>query len=602
MMMSDRRGASEIQQILSQDIIVHCFHYLGLVDLLTCRRTSAIFRECAKVSINTKKQIFFCELAGILRLKRDGVHCLMDQDRNQVRLRLKKTKAEICISTILTDTILSKHPESVQVLDLSCLNFSNLPSLYNLSNLIQLNLTGCHHLHPNVLLEAFTKRKNQPLKSLNLTGCRRITGDTISCIATHCPYIEILWLSGCSQSLDDTSLISICNSLVNLISLNISGFDRITDTAMITVFMKLKRLKLLDISSCKQIRWNFLKPSGQQIEEWISSHEDEDTSCLFQLFRSGKLNEARQMLNMSFPILVDPFSLQLRVAGIAFGTNLSKGLPRNMVTIMALSSLGRLNEIVVSGSSCVTNADIINLAKICGDNLLHLEIACCQLIGDSSLEILGIECNRLNYLDCSFCPITNKGVAALGKIEALCYLKCQSLHKITDEGILSISNLKQLLYLNFDFCCNLSVDAVLQVCMNLPNLVELGMREITSRSKLNSSSLKDRLAYYNGRQIKENCHQSRCCSFRSTSTRNNANEGIHPQRSYECKQCSLTAAFNRFICKWCAERCHSGHDGLVVSSTCSYFYCDCSFGMYNSCYFVNFDQSAEIKSTSPPDT
>ena len=95
MMMSDRRGASEIQQILSQDIIVNCFHYIGLVDLLTCRRTSAIFRECAKVSINTKKQIFFCELAGILRLKRDGVHCLMDQDRNQVRLRLKKTYAEI---------------------------------------------------------------------------------------------------------------------------------------------------------------------------------------------------------------------------------------------------------------------------------------------------------------------------------------------------------------------------------------------------------------------------------------------------------------------------------------------------------------------------
>lgn len=597
MMISDRKGASEIQQILSQDIIVHCFHYLGLVDLLTCRRTSAIFRECAKVSINTKKQIFFCELAGILRLERDGVQCLMDQDRNQVRLRLNKTKAEICISTILTEIILSKYPESVQVLDFSFLNLSNLPSLCNLSSLIQLNLTGCHHLHPNVLVESFTKRKNQPLKCLNLTGCRRINGDTISCIARHCPYIEILWLSGCSQNFDDTSLISICNSLVNLISLNISGFDRITDTAMITVFSKLKRLKLLDISSCKQIRWNFLKPSGQHLEEWISSHEDEDILSLFQLFRSGKLIEARQMLNMPFPILVDPFSLQLQVAGIAFGTNLSKGLPRNMVTIMALSSLGRLNEIVISGSSCVTNSDIINLAKICGDNLLHLEIACCELIGDSSLEILGMECNRLNYLDCSYCPnITNKGVTALGEIESLCYFKCQSLHKITDEGILSLSNLKRLLYLNFDYCCNLSVDAVLQVCMNLPNLVELGMREIISRSKLNGSCLKDRLAYCNGRQIKANCHVSSCCSFRSTSTRNNANEGIHPQRSYECKQCSLTAAFNRYICHWCAVRCHSGHDGLVVSSTFSYFYCDCSFGMHNSCYFVEFDRSVEIKS------
>lgn len=586
--MFDKMHGSEIQQILSQDIIVQCFHYLGLIDLLTCRHTSSIFRECAKVSIHTRNQLFFCELSSIFRMQRNGVSYFVDQDENQVYLRLKKTKAEVCINTILTEIILSKYPENVQVLDLSYLSFSHLPALSNLCSLVQLNLTGCHTLHPNALIEAFTKQKNLPLRSLNLTGCRRINGETISCIAKHCPYIEILWLGGCSQSFDDATLISVCYSLQYLTSLNISGFDRITDTAMITVFTKLKRLKLLDISSCKQIRWNFLKPSGQHIEEWISSHDDDEILSLFQLFRSRKLNEARQMLNMDFPVLVDPFSLQLQVAGIAFGSNLSKGLPRNMATIIALSSMGALSDIVISGSSCVTNDDIINLAKICGDNLLHLEMACCHLIGDSSLEVLVVECNRLKYLDCSFCPnITNKGVTAVGGIQSLCYLKCQRLYNVTDEGILSFCNLKRLLFLNVDHCQKVTVDAILRVCTNLPNLVELSMKDIVSNSKLASSDVKDRLAYYNGRQTKVDCRESYCCAFRRTSTRNNANQGVRPRRSYECEQCSLTATFNRFICMSCAERCHDGHDGLVMSSTSSYFYCDCSFGKLNSCYFVH---------------
>ena len=595
-MISDTSKGSGISQVLSQDIIVQCFNYLGLVDLLTCRRTSAIFRECAKVSINTRNHLFFCELAGILRMKRDGVHYMMDQDGNQVHLQLKKTKAEVCINTILTEITSSKYPETIQVLDLSCLSFSNLSAPFNPSSLVQLNLTGCHTLHPNALVETFTKQKNQSLRSLNLTGCRRINGETISCIAGHCPYIELLWLSGCSQSFDDASLISICHSLENLTSLNISGFDRITDTAMVTVFKKLKRLKLLDISSCKQIQWNFLKTHGQHIEEWITSHDEDEVCSLFQMFRSGKLNQARQMLNMNFPVLIDPFSLQLQVAGIAFGSNLSKGLPRNMVTLMAMSSLGRLTDIVLSGSSCVTNDDIINLSKICGDQLLHLEMSCCHLIGDPSLEILGVECKQLHYLDCSFCPnITNKGVTALGNIHSLCYLKCHSLHKITDEGIVSFCNLQRLLYLNIDHCHYLSTDAILQVCLSLPHLVELGMRNTSSFSKLSSSNIKDRLVYHNGRRIKVDCRESDCCSFRRTSTRNNANQGVGPQRSYECHQCSLTATFNRFICSFCAERCHNGHDGLIMSSTSSYFYCDCSFGRQSSCYFVDCDQKVERK-------
>ena len=596
-------------------------------------------QECQDTNTNTSQST-----------RHGSARAFVDYYDNRISQRLKKDKQEECVSTIL-DEVLQEFCTSTGTSTSSRyqhLDFCNLRDLVaprlrlrprHLEKLVTLDLSFCSRLEPYVLLDIVpttshpisTSNSNSnsnslsnsaittstismhtsthtrvppPLRQLYLAGCRKFKGDHVTRLTEYFTEIQVLHLSGCSQAMNDKSIIQICNHLHhNLESFDLSGFNRITDASSIAIFRTCKKLRYLNVNHCERLHWDFLAPFRQGLEEWwtevilagagagagAAADEDQGRASLFDvcsLARSGDVHSLRVAQSFSsFGHLMDwdMISFQMEIADISFGASTRGGLQKYGLAALAMASFGRLREVNVSGSQIV-NADVHVLSVVCQDSLKSLDVRCCDHIGDDSLRSISQYAKNLVNLDLSACiNMTDVGVAELQHCERLTCLKMASLTSITNISISSFGSLSNLLVLDVHNCRFVTKEAIKELLGQLPLLVDVDARNIAHDHWKCAITGEDKkgLAIFNGKKCRhaglQRGESSQCCSVTESSRRVTIQQGARPRRMYHCTECDLVPKFNQGMCGGCAIHCHKDHFSSVYMGAVTYYFCDCAF-------------------------
>jgi hypothetical protein len=470
--------------------------------------------------------------------------------------------------------------------------------------LITLDLSGCCRLdakhfdqylksvenatQPGDLPEetSLSSSSSPPLKHLYLTGCRRIGDETVRRLVMTFRKLETLHLVGCSQTIADPSLICISHSLTQLKSLNVAGFDRVTDIGCQAIFAGCLKLTYLNIDWCKKVRLSFLSTLGSRVLEAI---EAIDRDAFARINNQTTPEVLFQTIGLETANL--PSCPKLEVANIAVGHGRNSGLGPGSLAYMACTSLGKLREVDISGCESVTDKDLKVLAAVCAPTLQWLEMRCCNISNEGILYLASFGCKKLGYLDISACfnirdeAIISLCPSLLGTDDGcpfLTSLKMASLPHLTDAALLAVSNLSRLILLDVHNCPNITTQGVGQVIRYCGSLFDLNIKDIGNSTGCNSLRREDRtkLALFNGKLQKggaaDGICSTRCCSVRHFSQRSGIKNGVSHQRMYHCIDCSLLQSHGRGMCSSCAATCHKGHRVYLGSVTA--FYCDCGFG------------------------
>jgi hypothetical protein len=586
---------------LAEDALRTICSFCDMNDILSLRCSCSLFRSSAKLALRGQcETLSFSSLVGNV-LNRSSLH-RTDYNNNKISYWLKRDKQEECMNTLLTGVLESRGSSSskVQFHRMDFCNMKDISSIsltpQHLSALVSLDFSFCSRLHPSVLMNIIvpttTTSKNghslpalppPPLEELYLNGCRKIMGVHVQSLVHHFTEIKVLHLAGCSQTIGDDCVESICTSLRKLESLDLMGLSRVTDRSSILLFTKLKHLQYLNVDNCERLRWDFLRPFLQTFERWMEDASAEDILGFCRAARNGDTSSVRNQepfASMDWNLL----SFRLKFANVSFGPGTRGGLPPYGLSTLAISSLGCLREVNVSGSRIIDN-DIKHLVISCRDSLKSLDISCCDNIRDQSLHHISEHGENIVYLDISACiNITDSGMKVLHLCQRLTSLKASSLIYITDNSVSFLRRLKRLVLLDLSNCSKVGRQCVERVICKLPLLVEVDVRNISSsRRGITSEQQKKHLSIFNGKRCtagdNTSLHLSHCCSALSDSQRTTSQQGARPQRMYHCRQCELLPKYNRGMCYICASHCHKSHAG-VYQGAVTFFYCDCAFGFH----------------------
>jgi len=560
---------------LAEDPLVIICSYCDLNDVMSLRCSSSFFRSAARKELNNRKVLHFSALASRCSSKKDSNGIRRDYDDNQISQIWKKDKEDECVNAILNDT------SKINVEKAGCcrrMDFANLSSIHIINfpqnlvrGLLVLDLTNCKSLDPQVLVSlnpnVNTHNSRIQLRELYLTGCRQFNRGHIHSLVKICPDLMVLHLSGCSQTIDDSTLKFICFHLTMLESLDLLGLNKIKH--IFYVFQHLKKLKHLNINHCEKIDMSFLRHQCIALKLLVQGSSKEE---LFAVCKDAA-SEGDMFGNRQPSYLSD-----LEVADISFGTSVRGGAPAYSLASFALASRGKLREVNVSGSRIVDD-DIKILLMTC-TKLKSLEIRCCDNIHDLALEYIANYGKQLCFLDFSACfYVTDEGVAQLAKCSNITSLKMSSIHSLTDKSIIPLHQLRKLILLNVNSCINITTTAIKTLLRECLLLVEVDARNIGGiRNEIKKDDRRN-LSIFNGKRCKVVSRSGilRCCSVIESSQRTSVQQGVIARRMYHCTQCNLLPRYKRGTCLACSERCHQGHAGVYLGAM-TYFYCDCAFG------------------------
>lgn len=598
---------------LSNDLLTLVFTYCDTLDWLALRRTNQAFRQASYLVVSRASSL---TLSYLVRLH-----------RGTKRYKYAKRYQEQLVSAILSNVQSCKRLELCGLRHVTGAPWLN-QVLSNGSQLVSLDLRGCWQLDPRLFQNVIESSLPQNLLHLNLQGCRRIDADTVLCIATKLVQLHSLLLGGCSQTINNDCLRSVCTKLRQLRALDMSGLKRITDVGATYLMLLPPSLTVLTLSGCEKVRLSFLHLLGLLLSDRI---EQLGIHACALATSAGKIEDVFCFIHDHGRLGLDDFFSRndafrgwknLRVLHADVGTH-RDGMPPYTLGLLACFSFGALREVDVTGCARVCDKDVEILAATCANSLTSLDLKACVSIGDKALEALAThECNKLAYLDISSCfEVTGDGVMQLcptngifrhsspgASVElvrdrngcpALRSLKLAYLTDMTDDALLAIagmiadqneeylgsdnSGLNKLLLLDVRGCPGITSRALGMVVSKCPSLIEVNARDtdaIQHRAALTSHvNAAHSLRIVNGRRLTSpsttSCSSSCIASRHSQRIENN--QGVPLQLMLHCIDCGLVPSCNRGICRSCCEVCHQGHNTYVGSF--AQFSCDCAYAI-----------------------
>ena len=562
-------------EALAVDTIDIIFSFLDVVELFCLRYISIFFRDVSSSHFSKKKEIMFSQLVGRVK-SRDDATKYVDYDDNPVPYLIPKNKQNYIVNSIL-ETIESSRRDCRGICALEKIECNNLMQLerihlseYICRNLKVVDFTNCKSLMTCSL--SLLENSDSMIEELYLDGCKRISAEEIARLTKVLHRLRVLHLGGCSQLLNDATVEAICRNLPHLESIDLMGLNKITDRSVQAIFFHLKNLKYLNIDYCERIRLEYLSQQFILMEALFETGTAEEIVDRIHNGDNGSFQGFLQNDEIGKIIVCKG----LQVANLSFGSSLRGGCPAYSLAYLSLSTLGQLKEVNVSSSSKIVDDDIKILLLTCGNALVSLEMRCCDNLTDESLSYIGKYGRKLTILDISACfKISNQGIENVSKCSTLTSLKLSSNSLITDIGTIYLGNLKNLLVLDLKNCANITSYAIGIVIHNCKHLVELDVRNTGfAASEFSNLQMKQHINFFNGKRC---CRPiASKCSFKETSMRHAAKDGIRTRRMYHCTECNLLPKYGRGICLSCIEKCHSNHEGIFLGSM-TYFYCDCPF-------------------------
>lgn len=438
-----RKPGEPAVSCLSEEVLSRIFAFCDAADWMALRQTNRAFRKSCRLTVARAKSL---NLSFLLKLW-DGPRCRRKQSRSSI------IKAqEECVLRLLIDDRLS-----CQRLELSGLQYvtgasgwlEHVLSSSSNPNLVSLDLSGCKHVNSRRFQDAIDSSSIATAHNvlhLNLQGCHRIGADAVLSISLKLTRLKTLLLGGCSQTIDGRCLRSICANLRQLHALGLDGLKRISDADSQALLTLPSTMECLTLSGCERIRMNFMNTLCSALRFRIDTElGGTGIHYLSHLIRSASMEAFRNYLNEG-RFVIDLSSAfegwrNLRVLHLDVGLPRS-GLATGALGLMACFSFGALREVNISGCEAVSSLDILVLAGTCANTLTCLEMRACVGIRDSALKALAEHCTRLAYLDISACfHVTDNGLIELCKgCSPLRSLKVADL-LLTDKAVLAIGGL-----------------------------------------------------------------------------------------------------------------------------------------------------------------
>ena len=305
----------------------------------------------------------------------------------------------------------------------------------------RLTLANCKSLSDTGVLPLI--EGNQSLLALDFTGLELITNITLTTVATNCPRLQGLNVSGCTQ-LTDESLSNIarnCRSLKRVgfffhfvffvfahqhrcsrdVSADVPGqiklndCSRLTDLSVRAFAYNCRQVLEIDLQNCSLT-------SDSSVTSLVAH-----ASCLREL-RLAHCSLTTDDAWLSVPN--DRVLETLRILDLTACELLTDVAVAKIVAVAP-----RLRNLVLAKCKRITDRAVVSIARL-GKNLHYVHLGHCSQITDSGVIDLVRACNRIRYIDLACCQrLTDASVihlAMLPKLRRIGLVKC---HTITDASI-----------------------------------------------------------------------------------------------------------------------------------------------------------------------
>ncbi len=433
---------------------------------------------------------------------------------------LGKSLESISIHTKLAPNLTDKDVSLIirtcpklRVLDLSgCkeleLNDEGFEAIGELSNLAELNLSGCEKITDLTIMNLL------PLKHLSwlyLNGCRAVTDEGLALLTQmH----KLIWLElEVGKAITSKGLIFL-NELKELRHLNLWGgsdlLDTVSSDAIATLACGLPNLSSLNL--CERHTMDTKKSKVYVREELDLIRQDPHAWLKSQNARrlSISINPNASLADCQVTGLVQSGILKKShglTKTLGLGTYLLKKRPTRMslVEYPGFRNKGKYLEALAFDDSIfskVSDGDVIYVLDAC-PNLRVLDLSSCRQISDISPENLfrksacGVF-NNLFWLNLSGCEqITDRGtqyVCALKKLKVLTLSGCKN---ITPKGLLDLKTMESLTVLDLAYCREITDEVLLNLPGSLKwltltdceHITDLGLSYLRSCTQLQSLDL-----------------------------------------------------------------------------------------------------------------
>ncbi|KAK4139806.1 SCF E3 ubiquitin ligase complex F-box protein grrA [Dichotomopilus funicola] len=289
------------------------------------------------------------------------------------------------------------------------------------------------------------------LQGLNISGCQKISNESLVRLAHRCRHLKRLKLNDCIQ-LQDSAVLAFAENCPNILEIDLQQCREIGNEPVTALFTKGNALRELRLSNCELI----------------------DDSAFLSL-PSNRQYEHLRILDLTFSAGITDHGLE-RIIDVA----------------------PRLRNLVLQKCRNLTDAAAYAISKL-GKNLHFLHLGHCQNITDDGVKRLVSMCNRIRYIDLGCCSqLTDDSVtrlATLPKLKRIGLVKCAN---ITDASVIALANanrrprLRRDAHGNFipgdysssqsclervhlSYCINLTQASIIRLLNSCPRLTHLSL-------------------------------------------------------------------------------------------------------------------------------
>ncbi|KAI0251313.1 hypothetical protein BJV78DRAFT_1126634 [Lactifluus subvellereus] len=351
------------------------------------------------------------------------------------------------------------------------------------AHLERLTLVGCTNLSDDVIARTVLSFPN--LVAIDLSGVDSITDRTIFALADNCRKLQGINILACRR-VSSTSIGALADKCPLLRRVKLSGVVDLTDEPVSTLAIKCPLLLEIDLNGCK-------RPSDRAVRDiWTHSHN----------MREMRLSHCVELTDLAFPAPQNirdlppgpnpfPESSRLTVSDLP-PLRLSRPLEHlRMLDLTNCSKITddavegivnaspRLRNLVLSKCSQLTDRAIECICLL--DKYLHyLHLGHASAITDRSVKTLARSCTRLRYIDLANCnQLTDMSVFELASLPKLRRIGLVRVSNLTDEAIYALGDRCQTLErVHLSYCNQITVMAIHYLLQKLQKLNHLSLTGI----------------------------------------------------------------------------------------------------------------------------
>ncbi|KAH6914821.1 SCF E3 ubiquitin ligase complex F-box protein grrA [Coprinopsis sp. MPI-PUGE-AT-0042] len=340
------------------------------------------------------------------------------------------------------------------------------------SRLERLTLTGCKAVTPHSLEKLLTCSPN--LVALDLTDVVDTTTEVVSAFAAVAKRLQGINLSGCNK-VTDTALIALGDNCPLLRRVKLSGVKQITDDGVSAIVRNCPLLLEIDLHQCDLITDVAVRTI------WLHSPQ----------MREMRLSLCTKLTDLAFPattVGMNPFAIN--------------NDPNNLPPLQVDRSYEQLRLLDLTGCSAITDEAIEGLVSHCpkirnlvlakcllltdrsveaicslGKHLHYLHLGHASRITDGSVKTLARSCTRIRYIDFANCTnLTDMSVFELSALPKLRRIGLVRVTNLTDEAVYSLAERHATLErIHLSYCDQISVMAVHFLLLKLHKLTHLSL-------------------------------------------------------------------------------------------------------------------------------